>query len=110
MAEFCSGRLCPDSRHLQETLSSLEWPSWQARMDEAGKDTHLPCLPITLSPRSPSTLDVMQNASRQHLLRTNFWGVGSCGLLGWPGGGMLSWNCTRNLNMTILLHGRIRGS
>ncbi|KAK1634906.1 hypothetical protein BDP81DRAFT_432216 [Colletotrichum phormii] len=92
MAKYCSGRVCPDSQHSPAISSRLESPSWQARMHEAGKDTHLPCLPISLSPRSPPTLDVMQNAPRQHLLRTNFWGGSCCGLFGWPGVGMLSWN------------------
>lgn len=92
MAEYCSGWVCPDSHHSPAILPSVESPSWQARMHEAGKDTHLPCLPIALSPRCTPTLDVMQNAPRQHLLRTNFWGGGCCGLLGWPGVGMPSWN------------------
>ncbi|KAK1474886.1 hypothetical protein CABS01_15652 [Colletotrichum abscissum] len=49
MAEYCSGRVCPDSRYSSARSSSVESPSWQARMHEAGKDTHLPCLPMALS-------------------------------------------------------------
>ncbi|KAF6801220.1 hypothetical protein CSOJ01_11909 [Colletotrichum sojae] len=52
-------------------------PSWQARMHEAGKDTHLPCSSIATSPRSPPTPDVMQEAL---VVRA---GEGAPGVAGW---------------------------
>ncbi|KAK1984517.1 hypothetical protein LZ30DRAFT_428999 [Colletotrichum cereale] len=59
-------RTSPEEEHLvtqQQYHSAVESPSWQARMHEVGRDTHLPCQFVALSPSClPTTLDVMQSA------------------------------------------------